>query len=150
MRIAKKFLHIGESVVFDYGVKFGGAERISIGSEVFIGSNVIINAGKGGNIVINDMVAIAANTTIITRNIDNLGNRSVDRTKNKSVFRDVIIGKGVGIGYNVTINPGVILGEGCEISAGSVVSRNVKPFSIMAGSPAILVGMRQKGNPTLT
>ena len=83
---------------------------------------------------------------LITRNIDNLNNLTIDRSLNKSIFKDVVIGSGVGIGYNVTINPGVVLGDGCEVAAGSVVTKNVKPYAIMAGAPAVLVGMRRDFN----
>ena len=48
----------------------------------------------------------------------------------------------------IPINPGIILGEGCIVAAGSVVTRNVKPFAIMAGSPAVMVGMRKKSKMT--
>jgi maltose O-acetyltransferase len=104
----------------------------------------MINSGKGGNITISDGAAIGAFSTIITWNLDNLGNKGLKRSLNKNIFKDVFIGKGVGIGYSVTINPGVILGDGCEIAAGSVVTRNVKPYAIMSGSPAVIVGMRRK------
>lgn len=145
-RVTKNLCSIGHDVFVDRGVQFRGSQRISIGNNVFIGSNVILNAGKGGNIKIGDMTAIASNTTIITRNIDNLNNLTIDRSLNKSIFKDVVIGSGVGIGYNVTINPGVVLGDGCEVAAGSVVTKNVKPYAIMAGAPAVLVGMRRDFN----
>jgi len=139
-----KFQYFGKSVVIDYGVQFGAPENISIGDNVFIGKNVMVNAGKGGNITISDGAVIGAFSTIITWNLDNLGNKGLKRSLNKNIFKDVFIGKGVGIGYSVTINPGVILGDGCEIAAGSVVTRNVKPYAIMSGSPAVIVGMRRK------
>jgi acetyltransferase-like isoleucine patch superfamily enzyme len=140
--IAPNFKNFGESVVIDYGVQFGSPQNISIGNSVFIGKNVNINAGKGGSIVVKDNVAIGAYSTIITWNLNNLNNRSLIRSKNNNIFKDVEIGTGVGIGYNVTINPGVKLGDGCEIAAGSVITRDVPPFAIMAGSPAVIVGMR--------
>ena len=37
-----------------------------------------------------------------------------------------------------------VLGDGCEIDDGSVVTRSVKPYAIMAGSPAVTLGMRQQ------
>ncbi|MDA8817704.1 acyltransferase [Planktomarina sp.] len=138
-----KFKKFGDAVVIDYGVQFGAPENISIGSNVFIGKNVLINAGKGGSIIIEDNAAIGANSSIITWNLDNLNNRTLIRSQNKNSFKDVVIGKGVGIGYNCTINAGVVLGDGCEIGAGSVVTRNVPPFAIMAGSPAVMVGIRR-------
>jgi acetyltransferase-like isoleucine patch superfamily enzyme len=145
MSIVNHFHSFGDSVVIDYGVQFGSPANISIGNNVFIGKNVMINAGKGGEITISDGASIGAYSTIITWNLDNLGNRGLRRAVNKNTFKDVIIGKGVGVGYSVTINPGVVLGDGCEVAAGSVVTRSVKPYAIMAGSPAVLIGMKQDG-----
>jgi len=144
--IIHNFKSFGDSVAIDYGVIFYGPERISIGNNVFIGKNVLINAAKGGAITIDDEVAIGDNTTLITWNYGNFNNRSLIRSVSKKdiILKNITIGAGVEIGYNVTINPGIILGEGCIIAAGSVVTRNVKPFTIMAGSPAVTVGMRKK------
>ena len=144
--IAHVFKNFGESVVIDYGVQFGSPQNISIGNNVFIGRDALINAGKGGSITIKDNAAIGANTTIITWNLNNLNNQSLIRSQNNNIFKSVIIGKGAGIGYNVTINPGITLGDGCEIAAGSVVTRNVAPFAIMAGSPAVMIGLRNKSD----
>jgi acetyltransferase-like isoleucine patch superfamily enzyme len=141
--ISHKFRQFGDTVVIDYGVQFGAPENISIGNNVFIGKNVLINAGKGGSITIKDNAAIGANSTIITWNLDNLNNHTLIRSHNKNTFKNVVIGKGVGIGYNCTINAGVVLGDGCEISAGSVVTRDVPPYAIMSGSPAVTIGFRR-------
>lgn len=137
-----KFAHFGENVVLDYDILFIGEQNISIGDNVFIGRNCIINAGQGGSITIGDGCGIGANTTIITWNLDNLKNRGLVRSENPNKIKSVSIGRGVGIGYGVTINPGVTLGDGCEVAAGSVVTRNVNPFEIVAGSPAIVIGVR--------
>jgi maltose O-acetyltransferase len=145
--IIHQFKSFGNNVVLDYGIQFGGSENISIGNNVFIGKNAIINAGKGGKITIKDEVAIGANSTLITWNYGNLNNKSLKRSisKKEVILKDIIIGVGADLGYNVTINPGIILGDGCIVAAGSVVTRNVKPYAIISGSPAVTVGMRQVG-----
>lgn len=142
--ISGRFRHIGRNVTVDYGVIFGGEHNITIGDNVFIGRNAIINAAKGGQILIGDGAAIGANTTIVTWNLDNLNNQSLIRSDSKNVSKDVVIGKGVGVGYNATINAGVTLNDGCEVSAGSVVVRNVNSYEIVAGAPAVVVGKRTK------
>ena len=144
--IQRKFKRFGPHVVLDYGINFGAPENISIGNHVFIGSNALVNAGKGGHIIIGDNSAIGANSTIITWNLNNLKNRNLKRSENENLFKDVVIGKGVGIGYNCTINAGVTLGDGCEIAAGSVVLKNVPPYAIVAGSPATIIAFRGLSN----
>jgi acetyltransferase-like isoleucine patch superfamily enzyme len=47
--------------------------------------------------------------------------------------------KGVQIGVNVTILPYVVIGEGSLIGSGSVVTRNIPPFSVAFGNPARVV-----------
>lgn len=49
---------------------------------------------------------------------------------------DTIIGNDVWIGQNATILPGVHIGDGAIIGAGSLVTRHVPPYTIAAGNPA--------------
>lgn len=49
---------------------------------------------------------------------------------------DTIIENDVWIGHNVTIMPGIRIGNGAIISANSTVTRNVEPYSIVGGNPA--------------
>ncbi|WPC68120.1 acyltransferase [Rhodoferax ferrireducens] len=58
------------------------------------------------------------------------------------LLKIVTIGDFVWCGANVTILPGVTIGEGVIVGAASVVTRNVPPLSIVAGNPARLVGER--------
>jgi len=55
---------------------------------------------------------------------------------------DVIIGDKVWICYRAIILPGVRVGEGAVVAAGAVVTRNVEPYTIVAGSPAKVIGLR--------
>jgi acetyltransferase-like isoleucine patch superfamily enzyme len=51
-------------------------------------------------------------------------------------FGKVHIGKGVSLGVNVIVLPGVTIGEGSIIGAGSVVVKDIPPYSIAVGNPA--------------
>ena len=142
MSLANDFRDLGDNVVVDYGVSFGNPKNISIGNDVFIGADVRINAGKGGAINLGDGSAIGAGSTLITWNLDLMNNRALTRSLNKNIFKDVVIGKGVGLGYSCTVNPGVTLGDGCEVAAGSVLARDVKEFEMVSGTPAIVISKR--------
>ena len=54
----------------------------------------------------------------------------------------VVIGSDVWIGYGATILSGVTIGRGAIIGAGSVVMGNVRPYAIVLGNPAHMVGAR--------
>lgn len=49
---------------------------------------------------------------------------------------DTMIGDGVWIGMRAMIMPGVSLGEGAVIAAGSIVTKDVAPYSVVGGNPA--------------
>lgn len=53
-----------------------------------------------------------------------------------------IIGNDVWVGFGVTVLNGVKIGDGAVIAAGSVVTKDVAPYSIVAGNPARIVKMR--------
>jgi chloramphenicol O-acetyltransferase type B len=55
---------------------------------------------------------------------------------------DTVIGDGVWLGMRCMVMPGITIGEGAIIAANSVVTKNVEPYSIVAGSPAKLVKKR--------
>lgn len=54
------------------------------------------------------------------------------------MFQRVTIGNDVWTGHNVNILPGVAVGDGAVIGAGSVVTKDVPPYAIVAGAPAQL------------
>lgn len=55
---------------------------------------------------------------------------------------DTIIGNDVWIGQNVTVMPGVKIGDGAIIGANSTVAKNVEPYTIVAGNPAKFIRKR--------
>ena len=48
---------------------------------------------------------------------------------------DTVIGNDVWIGQNVTVLPGVHIGDGCIIGANSVVANDIPPYTVAAGNP---------------
>ena len=55
---------------------------------------------------------------------------------------DTTIGNDVWIGYGATIMPGITIGHGAIIGAQSVVTKNVKPYTIVAGNPSVEIRQR--------
>lgn len=59
---------------------------------------------------------------------------------------DIVIGNDVWIGMNSTVMSGVTIGDGAVIAAGSLVTKDVEPYSIVGGSPAKLIKKRFDDN----
>lgn len=57
--------------------------------------------------------------------------------------RHTVIGHDTWIGHGAMIKPDVIVGDGAVIAAGAIVTRDVAPYSIVAGNPARLLRERQ-------
>lgn len=55
---------------------------------------------------------------------------------------DTVIGNDVWIGYNVTIMPGVHIGDGAIIGTNALVTKDVEPYTIVGGNPAKLIRKR--------
>ena len=55
---------------------------------------------------------------------------------------EVHIGNRVWIGYRSLIMPGVTIGEGAVVAAGAVVTKDVKPYTVVAGVPAKPISSR--------
>lgn len=105
-----------------------------------MGKNSVINQkcrlDNRGCITIGDNVSISAEVCILTADHDLQSYDFAGR------IRPVIIEDYVFIGTRAMILPGVILGKGCAVAAGAVVTKNVPPFTIVAGIPAKSIGKR--------
>jgi acetyltransferase-like isoleucine patch superfamily enzyme len=139
-----KNTHIrGELFLYQY------AKRLQIGSNCFIGKGTIIRAGD--EITIGDNVLIAHNVTIFDTDSHEMNHIERSESYKKLLISGHPAEKGrvavapihiedhVWISYNCCILKGVSLGKGAIIAAGSVVTKNVAPFTLVAGNPAKLV-----------
>jgi acetyltransferase-like isoleucine patch superfamily enzyme len=87
-------------------------------------------------IVIGDRVQLGPNVSIYTAGHDT---SILSRRKFVEFGHPVFIGDDCWIGGNVVILPGVRIGEGCTIGAGSVVTKDIPPFSVAVGSPCKVI-----------
>ena len=116
--------------------------ELRIGKYTYIGDHNNIRA-SGGNIRIGDYCLISQQITIVASNHpykrDTLiFNQPWDREKVGIVIED-----DVWIGANCVILPGVHIGYGAVVAAGSVVTRNVPSYALVAGVPAKVIKYRE-------
>ncbi|GAG96865.1 unnamed protein product, partial [marine sediment metagenome] len=64
-----------------------------------------------------------------------VGLKLFDNKYRKIAYKDVILEKHSHIGMGCIIMPGVTIGEGCSIGAGSLVTKSMPPWTICYGSP---------------
>jgi acetyltransferase-like isoleucine patch superfamily enzyme len=83
-------------------------------------------------VVIGDRVMFGPNVSIFSASH---ATSVLSRKKLVEFGHPVSIGNDCWIGGNVIILPGVTIGEGCTIGAGSIVTKDVPPFSVAFGSP---------------
>ena len=90
---------------------------------------------------IGDKVRIGLRVNIITNNHVFMDHKRPIMEQG-STCAPVIIENDVWIGVNVTVLPGVTVGEGSVIGAGAVVTKDVNPYTVVAGVPARKLGQR--------
>jgi len=99
----------------------------------------IVSDDYNTRVIIGNNVSIAPNVTFIVCSSANNGEKinKISYVKKHLWKKDkIIIADDVWIGANVTILPGVNIGECSVIGAGSVVTKDVEPYTIVAGNPA--------------
>lgn len=127
------------------------SSKLRVGRYSFIGDFVSIGPNTES---IGDFCSIAPGVSIGSNMhpIDQLSTSAVfyaSRWGEASLSRDdeynnqpTIIGHDVWIGNNAVIMPGVTLGTGCIVGSAAVVTKDVKPFEIVVGIPAIKLRSR--------
>ncbi len=111
------------------------AGKIQIGDNVALNSGVILNADCGGQIKIGNNVLVGPN--VILR-ASNHNTESVDQAIRYQGHTpgQIVIEDDVWIGAGTLMLPNVTIGRGSVIGAGSVVTKDVAPYSVVAGNPA--------------
>jgi galactoside O-acetyltransferase len=127
-----------ESIIADFSFIYGVGRGIEIGNFCHITEHGIIQAG--GKVIMGDFSAIGPRTTILAATDDYEGNGFIglgifgEKYRNIQ-FRDVIIGRHAHIGMGCIIMPGITIGEGCSIGAGSLVTKDMPEWTICYGHP---------------
>lgn len=127
---------IGKSVLFYHGFEIYQPWKLRVGPNCSFGFHVVLDA-RGG-LTIGSNCNISAGASIWTAEHD------VQSPDFAYVTAPVTIGDYAWISYRAIILPGVAIGEGAVIAAGAVVTKDVSPFTIVAGVPAVKIGERCK------
>lgn len=147
-----------ESAYIDDNVKIGAGTSIwhfshvmsnsIIGENCNLGQNVVVSPDciLGNNVKIQNNVSVYTGVileddvfcgpSMVFTNVINP--RSHVNRKNE--YKKTTIKKGASIGANATIVCGITLGEYCFIGAGTVVTKNIKPFELVVGNPGTVRG----------
>ena len=135
----RQFLtHVGVGANIERNVYFGDTD-ISIGDN----GNLGINCRAHGGFRMGNNVMMGADCIIYTRN------HAFDRTdipmceQGFQEARPVSIGDDVWIGGRVIILPGVKIGNGVIIGAGSVVTKDIPDYAVAVGNPAVVKKFRK-------
>lgn len=111
-----------------------------VGKDIFVGDNVIIDSGHAGFIYIDDHAHIAGGTRLLCHQRD-LSDYCVgdDYAKLGYIVKPIHLCKGSLVGMESFILPGVTVGEGAIVGAGSLVTKDVPAWTVATGRPAIVV-----------
>ena len=159
--VREDFAACGDGCVFERGVMVFHADRIWIGRDVYVGHQSILKGyhagdlriGDGtwigprcffhaaGNLTIGANVGIAPGVKIITSAHREAG-RELPILHAPIQFSPVVIQDDADIGVGAVVLPGVTVGRGAQVGAGAVVTKDIEPYSVVAGNPARLLRFR--------
>jgi acetyltransferase-like isoleucine patch superfamily enzyme len=128
---------LSNKAVIYWGGEIRAGYNLIVGEGSIIGDNSLLDARQG--IVIGKNVNLSSRVSIYTEQHDHRD--PYFKNNSDSSFR-VKIDDRVWIGPNTIILNGVHIGEGAVVAAGSVVTKSIPPFSIVAGIPAKIIGER--------
>jgi acetyltransferase-like isoleucine patch superfamily enzyme len=119
-----------------FRAEFYRPEAISVGEFCTIGDSCFLDGRE--TIVMGDCVNIGSHVTIYTRQHD------VDSPDFAETGGPVTIGSYAWLGSHSIVLPGVTIGQGAVVAAGAVVTRDVAPYTMVAGVPARFVRERSQ------
>lgn len=141
-------IRVGRNVIIDGCLEVYREGRLKIGDYSFIGHGRIY---ASNNVTIGDHCLLSDNVSILDSDLHPVSAKARAASAIKLVggeFLDVysgvgnapvVIGDNCWIGYGSAVLKGVKLGIGAIVGAGSVVTRDVPPWAIVAGNPAKVI-----------
>lgn len=129
-------VQMSRNVMFYPGFSVRAPRRLSIGEGASIGPGVLLDAREG--LRIGRSAVIAYEAIIWTLNHDYNDEHFAEKGA------PVTIGDYAWICSRAIILPGVTIGEGAVVASGSVVTKDVAPYTVVAGVPARPVAQREQ------
>lgn len=132
-------IEFGKNIIIDDFTLIYATAPIKIGNYVHIASFASITGGA--DLVIEDFVAISQGCRILTGTDDfvggGFGNSTIHEKYRNTKRKPVKIGKYCIIGANSVVLPGITIGEGATVGAGSVVTKDLEPWGVYIGNKKI-------------
>lgn len=133
-------LKIGRGSTIHMGARFYDPRNIKIGEDTIIGETVVLDGRD--KLEIGNHVGFGSEVMVYNSKHD------IDDEQFSPVNGPVKIGDYVYVGPRAMIMPGVKVGRGAVVAAGAIVTKDVPPFSIVAGIPAQVIGERKLKKPS--
>jgi acetyltransferase-like isoleucine patch superfamily enzyme len=133
------FRRLGKAGLIDYKTYFRYPSKISIGDHSYVNHGCCFYGSslKGVEIVVGNDVALGPHIRIFTATHD------YSTYDLKDTAESVTIEDNAWVGGGTIILPGVTIGRGAVIGAGSVVTKDIPAFSVAVGNPARVVRTRE-------
>jgi len=142
-----KHVHIEGNVTFGNNISFDDNVEVRNRTKeiLIIASNVSLNRNTvvRGRVSIGENCAIAPNCTIIGANHNFQRTDIPIKQQGVSNRGGIAIEEDVWIGANCVVLDGVTIGKGSVIGAGSIVTRDIPPYSIAVGNPCKVIKYRK-------
>ena len=134
------FSHIQSGATI--GEKCSLGQNVNIGNNVKVGNNVKIqnNVSVYEGVELEDFVFCGPSIVFTNIKIP----RSEFPQRGKQYYEKTIVKKSASIGANSTIVCGVTIGEYALIGSGTVVTKNIPPFTLVVGNPGKIIGKVNK------
>ena len=122
---------IGNQVEFKPCVNIKYPWHLNIGNEVWVGENVWIDCLVP--ITIGNNVCLSQGVVILT------GSHNYKKSSFDLITGSVIIEDGAWIGAAAVVNQGITVGSHAVLTTGSIATKNLEPYSIYQGNPAVKI-----------
>jgi maltose O-acetyltransferase len=141
--LCRRFLAgCGERINISRDVHLGTGSQVSIGHRSGLGPGCRVYGGlvMGDEVMVGPDVAFLSENHRFDRLDEPIGWQGVTE-RNLPRIED-----GVWIGLRATILAGKVVGEGAIVGACAVVTKDVAPYAIVGGNPAVVIGTRRPGD----
>lgn len=143
--LRSQFGYCAENALLHYPLRIYWAKGLYLYENTSISNDILIINAPNEKVIIKRNTIVAAKTTFITNShlsIATIPNFILGKSHINDKSGDIIVNEDCWIGAGAIILTGVQVGRGSIIGAGSIVTKDVPPYAVVAGCPAKIIAVK--------
>ena len=140
--LRSQFGYCAKNAIIRYPIKIYNPKGLFVYENTSLAHDILIINSSKEKVIVKRNSVIAARTTFVTNNHISIVSIPLFLLHTNDISEDIIVEEDCWIGTGAIILAGAHLGRGSIVGAGSIVTKDIPPYAVVAGNPAKIIAVK--------